>query len=191
MSDLFQNFRPHTAFSNESHYEYGEDYTDDPYGLQHSSEDSDSSSEEDYSDEPQDSNSDENYEDDFKKTENDEGTHQASGPSVHWMPKPKSDVHLLSGNPPSGPFLRLALQRLLLFKKSVSCLILGTGCLSQPDQPNTLDRQNKLALPLLPKGQDKDPESPETKNHHKSNFLGGAQNQADEQVLCALGDIIN
>ena len=186
MSDLFQNFRLHTEFSNESQYEYGEDYTDDPYGLQHSSEDTDSSSEEDYSDESQVSGAYEDYEEVFKKIKNDEGTHQAKGPSVLWMPKPKSDAHLLSGNPPSGPFFHLALQRLLLFKKSVSCLILGTGCLSQPDQPNTLDK-----LALLPKGQDKDPDSLETKNHHKSNFLEGVQNQYNEQVLCAFMDTIN
>ena len=191
-----QNFRPHTEFSNESSY-YGEDYTDDPFDQQHSSEfdDSDGSSDEEYSDESQESGANEDGED--------------LNPSVQKAPDP--DVQGLSGHSRAGldKSLRLAVQRLLLFKNSVSCLILNIDCLYEPDQPNILERQNKrskgqyevleseeeieeqAAGPdhvsrVEPRALQGKGEVVETKKHHKPHLLEFVKNQITGQVDMSL-----
>ena len=143
----------------------------------------------------------------MEKGDSNQAKDQDPNPLVHQRQKPPDpDVQGLSGHSRTGldKSLRLAVQRLLLFKKSVSCLILSIDCLSEPDQPKSSkpalfakgqynvveseeDFEEQATPPVHvstvePRAFQGKGEAVETKNQHKSDFSEAVRYQPNEQV---------
>ena len=117
---LFCIFRPHTEFSNESYYNYDETVTSD---VSSESVDSNETSKEDSIDESKDSNG--NH---FHGSK--EGPIKKRNSYFINQPLNHEKFHGFKDIGRSKNGLRQVLHRLILFKQSVSCLILTAGCLT-------------------------------------------------------------
>ena len=153
---LFCIFRPHTEFSNESYYNYDETVTSD---VSSESVDSNETSKEDSIDESKDSNGNHFHgskEGPIKKR----NSYTINQPLNHEKFHGFKDI----GRSENG--LRQALYRLILFKQSVSCLILTVGCLTaEQKKPKSQGRLRTKTKPVtnggkvLDSGEDHDSSS--------------------------------
>ena len=117
---LFRIFRPHTEFSNESYYNYDETVTSD---VTSESMDSNETAKEDSIDESQEISG--NH---FHGSK--EGPIKKRNSYTINQPLNHEKFHGFKNIGRSKNGLRQALHRLILFKQSVSCLILTVGCLT-------------------------------------------------------------
>ena len=140
---LFCIFRPHTEFSNESYYNYDDTVTPD---VSSESVDSNETSKEDSIDESKDSNGN-HFHESKEGPRKKRNSHSINQPLNHEKFHGFKDI----GRRRKG--LRQALHRLILFKQSVSCLILTIGCLTaDQNKPKSQDRLRTKTKPVTNSG---------------------------------------
>ena len=170
----FRIFRPHTEFSNESYYNYDETVTSD---VSSESVDSNETSKEDSIDESKDSNG-----NNFHGSK--EGPIKKRNSYTINQPLNHKKFHGFKNIGRSKNGLRQALHRLILFKQSVSCLILTIGCLTaDQNKPKSQDRLRTKTKPVtnsgkvLDSGEDHDSSSDQD---DVSEEVGGVFAQGEE-----------
>ena len=136
---LFCIFRPHTEFSNESYYNYDETVTSD---VSSESVDSNETSKEDAFDESQDNSGNHFH-------ESKEGPRKRRNSYIINQPLNHEKFHSFKDIGRSKNGLRQTLHRLILFKQSVSCLILTAGCLTA-DQNKPKSQEGRLTTKTKP-----------------------------------------
>ena len=169
---LFCICRPHTEFSNESYYNYDETVTSD---VSSESEDSIETSKEDAIDED---NSGYHFHESKEGPRKKRNSHSINQPLNHEKFHGFKDI----GRSKNG--LRQALHRLILFKQSVSCLILTVGCLTaEQNKPDSKGRLRTKTKPVtnsgkvLDSGEDHDSSSDQD---DVSEEVGGVFAQGEE-----------
>ena len=172
---LFCNCRPHTEFSNESYYNYDETVTSD---VSSESVDSNETAKEDAIDEDN-----KGYHSHGSK----EGPRKKRNPYSINQPLNHEKFHGFKDIGRSKNGLRQALHRLILFKQSVSCLILTVGCLTADQnkskskgRPRTKTKPGTNSGKVLDSGEDHDSSSDQD---NVSEEVGGIFAQGENDSL--------